>query len=86
MKKIVSTIALSSAILLTAVLCGCNTNSEGTDSNGGVVNSAVSSMMSRVSSAMDSSSNRSNVSSNTVSSDTDDDLVSPVFWADQRYY
>ena len=82
MKKRISILALCGLLLLGASLVGCRSNQEGDDnSNGGVVGSTISSMMSKVSDAMDGSSLRSD-----PTSDTDEELTSPVFWEAPRYY
>ena len=75
MKKAIATIALSGAIMLTAILCGCNTNPQDTASNGSSGGSSSSTISH--SSGTGSSSNRSSTSSPSTSSSADD-LVSPV--------
>ena len=77
MKKAIATIALSGAIMLTAILCGCNTNPQDTASNGSSNAGSSSSTISNSSGTGSSSSNRSSTSSPSTSSDADD-LVSPV--------
>lgn len=78
MKKAIATIALSGAIMLTAILCGCNTNPQDTTSNGSSnAGSSNSSTSSHSSGTGSSSSNHSSTSSPSTSSDADD-LVSPV--------
>lgn len=77
MKKAIATIALSGAIMLTAILCGCNTNPQDTASNGSSNAGSSSSTTSHSSGTGSTSSNHSSTSSHSTSSGADD-LVSPV--------
>lgn len=80
MRKILCVFVLAGAITVTAALCGCNTNPQDTASNGSGIGTSSGSMPSNPSSGANGSSD------NPIVSSESDELISAVFWENQRYF